>query len=129
MLAGRSLGRVALSRHALPTVVPVTYRLAGQNVVFEVCSPYLAGVCDAVVAFEVDDVDPVTRSGWSVVAVGLAHQVAADAADRGAESFGLDPSDGRLDGQLVRLSTECLSGWRMTGQFGVGDGSARVPGA
>lgn len=73
LLGSRSLGRIAFSRRALPAVVPVTYRLVGDRLVF--FSPSEAGLLtggrNSVVAFEVDDVDPDTFAGWSVVVIGV----------------------------------------------------------
>jgi nitroimidazol reductase NimA-like FMN-containing flavoprotein (pyridoxamine 5'-phosphate oxidase superfamily) len=80
LLASRSVGRVALSQHALPTVVPVTYRLLGDRLVFTAppASRILGEGERPVVAFEVDDIDPDTFAGWSVVVVGVAREIAAD---------------------------------------------------
>lgn len=80
LLGSRSLGRIALSHRALPTVVPVAYRLIGDRLVF-VSAPdtgsLLAGP-RPVVAFQVDEIDPGTFAGWSVVVIGTVEKFAAD---------------------------------------------------
>jgi hypothetical protein len=71
LLGSEHLGRVALSVAALPTVVPVLYRLVGDRVVFGVDpDAFYAVLADNVVAFEVDHVDGDTNQGWTVVVVG-----------------------------------------------------------
>jgi hypothetical protein len=34
LLATRPVGRVGVSRHALPAILPVTYRMLGEDIVF-----------------------------------------------------------------------------------------------
>jgi len=71
LLGREHLGRIALSVAALPAVVPVLYRLAGDRVVIAVEPDVLyAALYDNVVAFEVDHVDPDTNEGWTVLVVG-----------------------------------------------------------
>jgi nitroimidazol reductase NimA-like FMN-containing flavoprotein (pyridoxamine 5'-phosphate oxidase superfamily) len=76
-LATHSVGRVGLSMGALPVILPVNYCLVDDSVVFRT-SPgtKLAAASEgAVVAFEVDEVDPISHAGWSVLVVGLARVV------------------------------------------------------
>jgi nitroimidazol reductase NimA-like FMN-containing flavoprotein (pyridoxamine 5'-phosphate oxidase superfamily) len=72
LLRRSSVGRVAFTDGALPQVTPVNYAIDGNSVIFRTTpNGRLAQCCrDAVVAFEVDDVDPETHSGWSVLIVG-----------------------------------------------------------
>ncbi|MCW2767799.1 MAG: Pyridoxamine 5-phosphate oxidase [Nocardioides sp.] len=77
-LLGESLvGRVAWSGHGGPTVLPVNFVATDEKIVFRT-SPYSAPAreCDDLpVAFEVDEFDSTTRSGWSVLARGTARLV------------------------------------------------------
>ncbi|MDQ2723889.1 MAG: pyridoxamine 5'-phosphate oxidase family protein [Actinomycetota bacterium] len=115
LLASRSVGRVAVSRHALPAILPVSYRLAGEEVVFGAGATHATETRNVVLAFEVDDVDPVTRRGWSVVAVGLAHQVVVvDPEEKDAMVVDPDPWVGALETPLIQLSTDRLTGRRLT---------------
>lgn len=124
LLATRPVGGVALTRNALPTILPVTYGLLGSDVVFATGagSKYLAVPRETVIAFEVDDVDPVSRSGWSVLAVGVAGHLDEDDPDwAAAMALDLHPWVGRRAEGLIRLRTDHLSGRRLTGQpFPVG---------
>lgn len=119
LLATRPVGGVALTRNALPTILPVTYCLLGEDVVFATAagSKYLAVPRQTVIAFEVDDVDPVSRSGWSVLAVGMAsHLDEGDPDWEAAMALDLHPWVGRGATRLIRLPTDHLSGRRMTGR-------------
>src|SRR5205085_1549212 len=74
LAARRPVGRVAVTVGALPAVFPVNFRLAGTQILFRTASGTKldAATRRAVVAFEVDDFDPDTQTGWSVLIVGLA---------------------------------------------------------
>lgn len=73
LLATRTIGRfVYVARAGVPDVVPVNYVLDGSNILVRsgVGPKLQAAERRAVVAFEVDDIDEDTHSGWSVVVVG-----------------------------------------------------------
>jgi nitroimidazol reductase NimA-like FMN-containing flavoprotein (pyridoxamine 5'-phosphate oxidase superfamily) len=72
LLRSMAVGRVAFTDGALPQVMPVNYAIDGTSVVFRTeARSRLAYCCRyAVVAFEVDDIDPSTQHGWSVLIVG-----------------------------------------------------------
>jgi hypothetical protein len=73
LLASASVGRIALSIHALPAIFPVQYYLHGRNLA--VCLGHLQlpeRALNAVVAFAADAIDPASRSGWSVQVQGQA---------------------------------------------------------
>jgi uncharacterized protein len=66
------LGRVAVTTEALPVVLPVNFALDGERVVFSSApgTKLYVAATGAQMAFEADDVDPATRSGWSVCITG-----------------------------------------------------------
>lgn len=74
LLAAASIGRVVFTDRGLPVVLPVTFVLDDDAVVFRtVAGSRLATKTNgAVVAFEVDDVEPALRVGWSVSVHGQA---------------------------------------------------------
>ena len=77
LLAGGVVGRVAMATPVGPRIVPVSYTLHGDAIVFRT-APYSELSTygwDTDLAFEVDDLDYQARQGWSVVAVGRAHVV------------------------------------------------------
>ena len=72
-----TIGRLAIHSGALPTIVPVNFILTDSGVVVRTApgSKLDNALEHAVVAFEVDDVDPIRHIGWSVVITGLASEV------------------------------------------------------
>ncbi|WCO66545.1 pyridoxamine 5'-phosphate oxidase family protein [Iamia majanohamensis] len=91
LLAAAPVGRLAFVDGGAPMVLPVTHRVVGRRVVFR--SPaggkLSAAVVAAPVAFEVDEWDADGRTGWSVVARGVAESSPDDVA--ALEGLGLDP--------------------------------------
>jgi hypothetical protein len=77
LLRGGVVGRVVFTHDALPAAQPVNYVLDGEEVLFRTASAGTLAVATrgAVVAFEVDDIDPESRTGWSVLGVGEAYEV------------------------------------------------------
>jgi nitroimidazol reductase NimA-like FMN-containing flavoprotein (pyridoxamine 5'-phosphate oxidase superfamily) len=74
LLGAASLGRVAFTADALPSVQPVTFVLHDGDVVLRIREGSALDVAlrGAVVAFEIDDYDPADHSGWSVTGIGPA---------------------------------------------------------
>jgi hypothetical protein len=84
-LREQQVGRIAFVSGEFPFVLPVNYRLIampGKNWIAIRTRPgnelERAGMP---VAFEIDEIDPRRREGWSVVVRGTLHHVDADAAD------------------------------------------------
>ena len=85
LLTTTSLGRVAFLVDGRPEILPVNYAVDGPNVVFRTGQDtVLNQVAMQLVAFEVDQIDETTHTGWSVVAQGVAHDV-SDAIDTTSE--------------------------------------------
>jgi nitroimidazol reductase NimA-like FMN-containing flavoprotein (pyridoxamine 5'-phosphate oxidase superfamily) len=72
------VGRVVFTVDALPAVVPVTFAVQDDAVVLcTQADTRLAAAADgSVLAFEIDELDPASRTGWSVVVTGVAEVVA-----------------------------------------------------
>lgn len=113
LLTSREVGRVAYTDAEGPMLVPLTYLVDDGTLLFRV-APYselARHLPGARVAFEVDDVDYFTRSGWSVVLRG--HVTPVDDED-------LPPLQGRLtpwpEGQrslYLRLTQNSVTGRRL----------------
>ncbi|WP_460700785.1 pyridoxamine 5'-phosphate oxidase family protein [Nocardia thraciensis] len=80
LVAAAPFGRVVFTRDALPAVRPVNHCVADGEVVIR--TRLTSRLTDAVrsdpavvVAYQVDDIDMVRRTGWSVVVTGLARTV------------------------------------------------------
>jgi nitroimidazol reductase NimA-like FMN-containing flavoprotein (pyridoxamine 5'-phosphate oxidase superfamily) len=97
LLGRTTFGRIGLTVGALPVVVPVNYRLVDDEIVFRTGrgTKLDAATHHAVVAFEVDEIDPITHSGWSVMVTGTARRVT-------------DPS------QLARIEAQGVPHWART---------------
>jgi nitroimidazol reductase NimA-like FMN-containing flavoprotein (pyridoxamine 5'-phosphate oxidase superfamily) len=114
LLDRATLGRVAITSAALPTVLPVNFRLAGDRIVFRTGggTKLAAATRNAVVAFEVDDFDPVQLTGWSVVVTGVARPVVDRYVLAMLHDLGLARWASGPDGHVVEVSLELVSGRR-----------------
>lgn len=113
LLGTATLGRIGLTSGALPTVLPVNFRLAGDRILVRTTkgSKLEAATRHAVVAFEADCYDTMEHAGWSVVVTGMAQEV-----DDPIEVADLPPvarwaDDG--DERIVAITTELVSGRRL----------------
>lgn len=72
LLRTHTIGRVGWQSEAGPTILPVNYHLDGNEIIFRTSPNSLLGaLTDGVrVAFEVDEFDADTETGWSVLARG-----------------------------------------------------------
>jgi nitroimidazol reductase NimA-like FMN-containing flavoprotein (pyridoxamine 5'-phosphate oxidase superfamily) len=77
LLATGSIGRVVFTESAMPAAQPVNYLLDDEEVVFRTHngSKLAAASRHHVVAFQVDEIDVDSRSGWTVLGVGEAYEV------------------------------------------------------
>ena len=76
LLATGTIGRIVFTEAAMPAAHPVNYLLDGEEVLFRTADGRtFAATHRTVVGFQADDLDPVTRTGWSVLGVGHAYEV------------------------------------------------------
>lgn len=112
LLHGEQIGRVGLSVGALPAIFPVNYRMVDGDIVFRTGegTKHRAALRGSVVGFEVDRIDPVTATGWSVLVVGLAREVEP----AGAPGYDdVIPWAGGERAHVVRIRPEVISGRRV----------------
>ena len=117
LLATRQLGRIGLAGGPFPLILPVNYVLDGEVVVIRTDSPKItAAAAHTRVAFEVDDVDERTRSGWSVLVQALAEEVTGARRDelverlRAADGSPWAPGE---HGHWIRLIPKVVTGRRI----------------
>jgi uncharacterized protein len=81
LLAGAVIGRLAYTEGALPAIQPVHFTLHRDRVLIPTGagSKVAAASRGAVVAFEVDEFDAASRTGWNVTVVGHAQVLSAPA--------------------------------------------------
>ncbi|MGW4122872.1 pyridoxamine 5'-phosphate oxidase family protein [Nocardia sp. NPDC004711] len=82
LLASVPFGRVVFTRDALPAIRPVNHIVDGETLIVRTrltsrLTSTVRADSDVVVAYEADDIDRVTRLGWSVVVTGLARTITA----------------------------------------------------
>ncbi|HUH08611.1 MAG TPA: pyridoxamine 5'-phosphate oxidase family protein [Egibacteraceae bacterium] len=122
LLRTAGLGRIAFIVDDCPVVVPVNFAADGDAVVFRVerGGPLEVAVAGSAVAFEVDSIDPATRSGWSVLVQGVAEAVTADDEVRKLEDLELHPWAPGPRSRYIRLRATAVSGRRVpAGQSGI----------
>ncbi len=114
LMGSTLVGRVAFVDADGPVVLPVNFVLDGNTVLFCTSSANTVGrhLDSATVAFEVDEFDGITKSGWSVLVRGVASFVSA-ASWRGTRNSA--PSRGRTEcGRSSSGSRRCsVSGRRL----------------
>lgn len=77
LLCTAEVGRVIYTDSALPAALPVNFMLDDEEVVFRTGGggKLVAATRNAVVGFQVDELDAATRTGWTVLGVGEAYEV------------------------------------------------------
>jgi nitroimidazol reductase NimA-like FMN-containing flavoprotein (pyridoxamine 5'-phosphate oxidase superfamily) len=115
LLGGRSVGRVGITIAALPVIFPVNFAILDGDVVFRSSpgSKLTAAAQRAVVAFEVDEVDGMYHSGWSVLIVGPAYEITDPAELKRAHALPLTPWAPGAKGHYIRIRSEIVSGRRV----------------
>jgi hypothetical protein len=79
LLSQQHLGRLGVVADGRPLVLPVNYAFDGESVVFRTdAGTKLHAAIGNPVAFEIDGVDNVWHSGWSVLVTGVAELVPDD---------------------------------------------------
>lgn len=111
LLRTESVGRIAFADDSGPDMVPVNYVVDGDDIVITTTGygALARAATNARVAFEVDQIDHFTASGWSVVVRG-----------RAVRQSVLEPPERRpypwADGSrtyLLRITPEVVSGRRL----------------
>jgi nitroimidazol reductase NimA-like FMN-containing flavoprotein (pyridoxamine 5'-phosphate oxidase superfamily) len=115
LLATATLGRVGVSSGALPSVLPVNFRFDGRQILIRTGTGTKldAAVDNAVVAFEVDEIDSVAHTGWSVLVTGMARELTDPGQLAAAQTPPLARWAPRDDHRVIAISTELVSGRRI----------------
>ena len=115
LLRSRTFGRVAVQIGDAPAILPVNDALLNDEVVFRTDpgTKLSAALMRTMVAFEVDDTDPITRGGWSVLVVGYSEEIRDRATRARVDALGLEPwvTEG-LD-FVVHIRTRTITGRRL----------------
>jgi nitroimidazol reductase NimA-like FMN-containing flavoprotein (pyridoxamine 5'-phosphate oxidase superfamily) len=111
-----SVGRVAVSVGAIPTVLPVNYHAFNGDIYFFTAegTKLAAATRRTVVAFEIDHFDAQNYRGWSVLAVGHTTEVHEPLLRELAVHFPLQPWAPGSRSHLVQIRPTFVSGRRIT---------------
>jgi len=115
-LGRAGFGRIAITIGALPAIFPVNYAVRGGDIYFRTApgTKLAAAARNTVVAFEVDHVERLGHTGWSVLAVGVASEVTDPGELDRLTSLPLSRGiDGRPE-TVVRIHPELVSGRAIT---------------
>ena len=114
-LASVPVGRIGFTSRALPAIRPVTHLIDNGHVIIRsddgsAIVNAASSERGAVVAYEADDIDVSSGSGWSVLVVGLARLIEdpEEAARYRQELRSLVPGE---TGSVIRIYPELISGF------------------
>jgi len=115
LLKSTNVGRLAVSIKNHPDIFPVNYAVVDESIVINSApgTKLAAAVLGAAVAFEVDALDPITRTGWSVVLKGQAEEIADIEGLLAAEDLDIGTWTDWDKTRFVRLSPDEITGRRM----------------
>jgi hypothetical protein len=118
-LAENTAGRVGLNTPTGPQILPVTYTYYAKALVFRT-SPH--GVLSSLgrrsrVAFEIDDIDQVGGSGWSVLVLGSAERVTRDYTLTSLWKDGPVPWASGTRNLFIAITPETISGRSVRAPF------------
>lgn len=119
LLASASLGRVVFTHRAMPAIRPVNHLVDDRKII--VRSHLGAAIVSrataadgSVVCYEVDDLDPIRHTGWSVIVTGMARLVTDPAAVARYEER-LEPWIAGQMQHVISIEPEFVSGIRLVG--------------
>ena len=121
LIAGGGVGRIGYSSRFGPAVLPVNYELYEGTIVFRtglhssMVQDLRTGIADAEynVAFEIDQMQPVTQEGWSVLVQGAAHFVESDEELAPIGRLGVQAWAGGPKEQFLRIVPTHITGRRI----------------
>jgi nitroimidazol reductase NimA-like FMN-containing flavoprotein (pyridoxamine 5'-phosphate oxidase superfamily) len=128
LISPGGIGRIAFTGRYGLTVFPVNYRLHDGAIVFRTAQDSPTGEdlrtgiahADYQVAFEIDQIDQVTRGGWSVLIHGPAHHMSSDAELAAVLESGVEPWPGGSREHAISITPSRITGRRLIHRPGTG---------
>jgi nitroimidazol reductase NimA-like FMN-containing flavoprotein (pyridoxamine 5'-phosphate oxidase superfamily) len=116
------VGRIGYTGRFGPVVVPVNYKLVEGTVIIRTDEEGHLGEdlrtgitgADYKIAFEVDDFDAATRTGWSVLVQGAVHHVDDKAGRVSLGAAGVESWAGGDKALFLRITPSAITGRRIT---------------
>jgi len=116
LLASNSFGRLAVAMDS-PVIRPVNYVFdeRSQSVVFRTAdgSKFHAMLVNGNAAFEIDGIDPDSRTGWSVIIVGMTEEITSASELRRLEHLGLETWTPGHKAHWMRIRAWAVTGRRI----------------
>ena len=121
LLASVSVGRIAFTEAAMPVIQVASFALRGEDVVIPtgLSSKMAAGSRGAVLAFAVDDYDPVERTGWNVTVIGASRLVSGPDEVRELDELGVQPWSPSATHCYIALRLTVVRGQRISSTISV----------
>jgi len=121
LISPGGIGRLAFTGRYGLTVLPVTYKVHEGSIMFRIATDgptgedLHTGIANAEyeVAFEIDDINPATREGWSVLIHGPAHYMTSEAERAAVRESGVEPWPGGSRELAIRITPHKLTGRRL----------------
>ncbi|WP_436776456.1 helix-turn-helix domain-containing protein [Yinghuangia sp. YIM S09857] len=113
-LALHNVGRVASPVGAAPFILPVNYVVDGKDIVFRTHEGSSPASVHGVAAFEVDDLVPTARLGWSVLVIGEAARVVEPTERERLADLGLTPWPDDEHDVWIRIRPTRVTGRRIS---------------
>ena len=128
LIAPGGIGRIAFTGRYGLTVLPVNYKLHDGAIVFRTAqdSPtgedLRTGIAHAEyqVAFEIDQINPETRDGWSVLIHGPAHHMLSDDERAAVAASGVAPWPRGVHEHAIRITPTSVTGRRLIHRHAAG---------
>jgi nitroimidazol reductase NimA-like FMN-containing flavoprotein (pyridoxamine 5'-phosphate oxidase superfamily) len=117
-LASAEYGRIVFTQHAMPAIRPVNHVLRdGRIIILSHDGSAIATRADHhrgnVVVYEADQIDPSTRTGWSVTVTGLA-RIVEDPALIARYQQALRPWVAGPMNAVIGIDTDIVTGFELT---------------
>jgi nitroimidazol reductase NimA-like FMN-containing flavoprotein (pyridoxamine 5'-phosphate oxidase superfamily) len=121
LIAGGGVGRIGYTGRFGATILPVNYQLYDGSIVFRtglhssLGKDLRTGIADAEysVAFEIDQMQPVTQEGWSVLVQGAAHFVDSEQELAPIAELGVQAWPGGSRELFIRIIPTRITGRRI----------------
>lgn len=116
LLASNNFGRLAVATDS-PVIRPVNYAFdeRSQSVVFRTAdgSKFHAMLVKSNAAFEIDGIEQGSRTGWSVIIVGMAEEITSPSELRRLEHLGLETWTPGHNAHWMRIRAWTVTGRRI----------------
>jgi nitroimidazol reductase NimA-like FMN-containing flavoprotein (pyridoxamine 5'-phosphate oxidase superfamily) len=121
LISAGGVGRIGYTGRFGPTVVPVNYALYQGTIVFRTGQHSPMGedlrtgieYAESKVAFEIDEIRPVTREGWSILIQGSAHLADSEPERASVIRSGVEAWPGGEKELFVRVIPTRITGRRI----------------